>query len=262
VTKEGSEAIRRRNEGGGGGRAGGGEEPSEAGVAGLLQQMDDLAIGRGDSCVGGGLTDAAVKTASGGWGCRLEMAGGRSSLMDRDGHPLEPAASPSDDTNCKGNYFPGVIPWENADSPTPRFVVDVPQEGLARQLRLCGIDTLSSPIFSKAERYKAYRFMVESASDGGRVILTCDKLFFARKLSRQAFFVAGKDKQAQVLTQCHRELFETAALPPPPLQPQERRARFADPSKCTTEIGVIDPASVGETATSTGLTDCWLAAAR
>jgi len=57
VTKEGSEAIRRRNEGGGGGRAGGGEEPSEAGVAGLLQQMDDLAIGRGDSCVGGGLTD-------------------------------------------------------------------------------------------------------------------------------------------------------------------------------------------------------------
>jgi hypothetical protein len=43
------------------------------------------------------------------------------------------------------------------------------------------------------------RFMVKSAMEEGRVILTCDRLFFTRRLSEQAFFVQGKDKQAQVI---------------------------------------------------------------
>lgn len=61
--------------------------------------------------------------------------------------------------------FPSKIPWEakdkgckQANQEEPKFVADSPQEGLARQLRMCGFDTKSYlDIEAKASRLKAYR---------------------------------------------------------------------------------------------------------
>ncbi len=49
-----------------------------------------------------------------------------------------------------------MIPWQ-ATGEEPRFACDVMTEGLARQLRLCGLDATSAPEFGKNERFKAYR---------------------------------------------------------------------------------------------------------
>ena len=40
--------------------------------------------------------------------------------------------------------------------------------------------------------------MVDAAVEEDRVILSCDKLFFRRRLSRQAYLVQGQTKQQQV----------------------------------------------------------------
>ena len=42
------------------------------------------------------------------------------------------------------------------------------------------------------------RFLVDTARDEGRVILSCDRLFFQRRASRQAYWVQGKTKQQQM----------------------------------------------------------------
>ena len=55
-----------------------------------------------------------------------------------------------------GAGWPAVIPWESTGG-EPRFACDVMTEGLARQLRLCGLDATSAPEFGKNERFKAYR---------------------------------------------------------------------------------------------------------
>jgi uncharacterized protein with PIN domain len=52
-----------------------------------------------------------------------------------------------------------VIPWQ-ATGGEPRFACDVMTEGLARQLRLCGLDATSAPEVGKNERFKAYRCSV------------------------------------------------------------------------------------------------------
>ena len=55
--------------------------------------------------------------------------------------------------------FPLRIPWAAGGSETePKFVADVPQEGLARQLRLCGFDAKVAPNLGKSERHLVYRY--------------------------------------------------------------------------------------------------------
>ncbi len=54
-----------------------------------------------------------------------------------------------------------MIPWRDArgggGGGEARFVCDVMCEGLARQLRLCGLDARSGPQHAKARRFQAYR---------------------------------------------------------------------------------------------------------
>lgn len=53
-------------------------------------------------------------------------------------------------------------------------------------------------MYSIFGRRFACRFLIETAQMEGRVILTCDKGFVARRLSRQSFLVQGRDKKEQL----------------------------------------------------------------
>ena len=44
----------------------------------------------------------------------------------------------------------------------------------------------------------SYRYLVDTAHEEGRIVLSCDKLFFRRRLTSQAYLVQGKTKQQQV----------------------------------------------------------------
>ena len=72
------------------------------------------------------------------------------------GHCLERCGVPS----CAPAGWPAIIPWRGAAGGEPRFVCDVMCEGLARQLRLCGLDARSAPLVGKAQRFRAYRCAV------------------------------------------------------------------------------------------------------
>jgi uncharacterized protein with PIN domain len=87
--------------------------------------------------------------------------------------------------------FPTNIPWETQrDHPChPKFLVDVMLYGLARQLRLWGIDTEAIETVPKGNRHFVHRQLVERAAEEGRIILTCDVVFLTRGLSDQAYYV-------------------------------------------------------------------------
>ena len=55
---------------------------------------------------------------------------------------------------------------------------DVMTEGLAKQLRMCGIDAAAVTDLQKGgPRHIAHRALVEAAETEQRVVLTCDRLF-------------------------------------------------------------------------------------
>jgi hypothetical protein len=60
---------------------------------------------------------------------------------------------------------PSVIPWLHNGN-EPRFACDVMTEGLARQLRLCGLDAVSAPVVGKGQRFEAYRWPSHAAFAG------------------------------------------------------------------------------------------------
>jgi uncharacterized protein with PIN domain len=75
---------------------------------------------------------------------------------------------------------------------------DVMLQGLARQLRLWGIDAEAIETVAKQQRHVVHRQLVERAHDEGRVILTRDATFMRRNLSDRAYFVSANDKQTQL----------------------------------------------------------------
>ena len=88
----------------------------------------------------------------------------------------------------------------------PRFICDVMTEGLARQLRLCGIDARSAPVMRGRQRYQAYMELVSSASSEKRVVLTADTVFLRARcvitclISRSAILVACTAPAASLVT--------------------------------------------------------------
>ena len=54
--------------------------------------------------------------------------------------------------------FPSVVPWAGEDA--PRFVADVMCEGLARQLRMVGVDTVCALPPPKHNRHHVHRCRV------------------------------------------------------------------------------------------------------
>jgi len=107
------------------------------------------------------------------------------------------------------SVLPVYIPWVhgvchgedgkgNQHLGQPRFICDVMLLGLARQLRLWGIDCEHTAVHSNAsERYLTHRFLVEMAEESGRVILTKDRTLCDRMLSDQLYYVASMDKKTQ-----------------------------------------------------------------
>ena len=83
---------------------------------------------------------------------------------------------------------PARIPWLEDASPdaVPRFICDVMTEGLARQLRLCGIDARSAPVTAGRQRYRAYMELVGSAAQEHRIILTADTIFLRAGYATQS----------------------------------------------------------------------------
>ena len=86
---------------------------------------------------------------------------------------------------------PARIPWLEGTSPdaVPRFICDVMTEGLARQLRLCGIDARSAPGAAGRQRYHAYMELVDSATREDRIVLTADTIFLRARWAAQSMHV-------------------------------------------------------------------------
>ena len=104
--------------------------------------------------------------------------------------------------------LPIYIPWihsseQEVRSRGPRFICDVMLYGLARQLRLWGIDCESLPTLSKSQRHLSHRKLVEQAEEEQRVILTKDAIFYDRRLSDQVYFVQSDTKQNQLSEVIH-----------------------------------------------------------
>lgn len=102
-------------------------------------------------------------------------------------------------SKIQGGVLPNLIPWErDRDKESiPKFICDVMLHGLARQLRLWGVDCDIAPTLPKSERYLTHRRLVEIAEDQGRVILTKDTTLYARKISDQMYFVVSETKSTQ-----------------------------------------------------------------
>ena len=82
--------------------------------------------------------------------------------------------------------YPASIPWLTSGRPDtqPRFICDAMTEGLARQLRLCGIDARSAPPASGQKRYQAYMELAGAASSEHRVVLTADTVFLRARSAK------------------------------------------------------------------------------
>lgn len=76
-----------------------------------------------------------------------------------------------------------------------RFVVDSMLEGLARLLRLYGVDAAGLPADVKdcpsRERWRVHRALVEAAEGEGRVVLTKDRIFIRKR------WVGAHDRHAE-----------------------------------------------------------------
>lgn len=94
---------------------------------------------------------------------------------------------------------PARVPWLEDGSPdaVPRFICDVMTEGLARQLRLCGIDARSAPVAAGRQRYHAYMELVDSATRENRIVLTADTIFLRARWAAQSLHVVQMYEQPQ-----------------------------------------------------------------
>ncbi len=91
-------------------------------------------------------------------------------------------------------------PWPEGDS--PRFVCDDMLEGLARQLRLCGVDAAS--VYGvvgaghQLPRHQVHRVLVDLAHLEQRVVLTKDKSFVRAGYIDCAWLVQGTHRHTQL----------------------------------------------------------------
>lgn len=84
------------------------------------------------------------------------------------------------------------VPWDiPAALEDVKFLCAEMVEGLARQLRLCGIDAESS-------RGQSVHALADLAEKEGRVLLTQDKAVASGRITRSAYFVFAQKKQEQL----------------------------------------------------------------
>eukprot|EP00884_Botryococcus_braunii_P000366 jgi/Botrbrau1/1032/Bobra.0076s0005.1 len=181
---------------------------------------------------GSGLTRASqeeMKCAADVWACRLLVGAEGKPQRVRRGSRMSrsrmKALSGHKDLDASRGW-PATIPWEMPGGPSgePRFVCDVMVEGLARQLRLCGIDATVPPNLAKRQRFITYKHMVEAAQQEGRLILTTDKVFLRGGYSDAAYFVQGATKGEQLQEVLAAFNIPTGpGFPAHPLRPMQQR---------------------------------------
>ena len=90
----------------------------------------------------------------------------------------------------------------------PRFICDSMTEGLARQLRLCGIDARSAPGAIGCPRYRAYMELSSAASSEQRVVLTADTVFLrARSAPQCSAHAAGSHEASHLDAYCLGDMY-------------------------------------------------------
>mmetsp|Transcript_38589 Transcript_38589/g.91470 ORF Transcript_38589/g.91470 Transcript_38589/m.91470 type:complete len:371 (-) Transcript_38589:7-1119(-) len=96
-----------------------------------------------------------------------------------------------------GSRLAGPIPWATSTEPSEmRFACDETLEGLARTLRLCGVDT-NSPKLGKPPHLSLEQWLLQQI-EGGRLALTADRRLFRRLMGYPAYLVGSQGKQAQL----------------------------------------------------------------
>lgn len=97
----------------------------------------------------------------------------------------------------KPDSLPAALPW--APGGTPRFACDTNLEGLARQLRMCGLDATSAPPGgANRQRFLIHRWLVEVAEREARLVLTTDRVFVGARHTGACLLVTAPDKKAQL----------------------------------------------------------------
>ncbi|KAL0047260.1 hypothetical protein WJX82_011031 [Trebouxia sp. C0006] len=148
--------------------------------------------------------EAAIQQAVEHWACRLEMTpAGKAArpkakrhLSRRQRAHIRHAVEQQNQIDDVAGA-PVYVPWKDHPG-EPRFICDVMTEGLAKQLRLYGVDAAAVQTKGKGSRHLVYRQMVDVAQAEERVILTCDRTFIRMGYSDQAFYVRTTNKQEQV----------------------------------------------------------------
>lgn len=133
------------------------------------------------------------------WAARLDcQAGGRALQRGPRPHSHRSKQKQAARMNPAG-YVPSELPWQLPGSDgVPRFVCDVMAEGVARQLRMCGVDAASTQVHDISQRHQIYRHLVESSQDEGRVILTSDRGFVRGRYTDAVYLLQGVDRKAQL----------------------------------------------------------------
>ena len=96
---------------------------------------------------------------------------------------------------CTASLLPSDIPW--VDPKEARFVCDDMCGGLARELRLFGVDCELVETPPRQQRFLTHRRLVELADADGRVILTRDVSFYRRRLSQRLYLVQNDESKRQ-----------------------------------------------------------------
>lgn len=92
----------------------------------------------------------------------------------------------------KDEFATTVVPWQIPPSiENVKFLCAEMVEGLARQLRLCGIDAESG-------HGKSIYALVEKAEAEGRVLLTQDRMAASGRYTRSVYYVFSQRKQEQL----------------------------------------------------------------
>eukprot|EP00873_Tetraselmis_striata_P028987 jgi/Tetstr1/449251/TSEL_036456.t1 len=99
----------------------------------------------------------------------------------------------------RGSNWSGAMPWpmDNPGVAHVRFVCDIAAEGLARGLRMCGIDAASVQSGCPAVM-DPHQWVADASARHGRVILTTDGKLFRKVQGYPAYLVRSGGKQRQV----------------------------------------------------------------
>lgn len=133
-----------------------------------------------------------MRSAARAWGrqlgARSSGEGARRRMLARKGAVEE----------SRPNFMlPAALPW--APGGTPRFACDTNLEGLARQLRMCGLDATSAPPGgANKQRFLIHRWLVEVAEREARLVLTTDRVFIGARHTGACLLVTAPDKKAQL----------------------------------------------------------------